>query len=98
MGLLGTLYTDSHLKGTGSGLMVVDAQVEVGTILSRLKIPSESKTCQAADFFRQCICRWRSLKPIMKQLSRFVRWHSFLTSETSPRKSHRNAKMRLPLY
>lgn len=62
MGLLGTLYTGSHLKGTGSGLMVVDAQVEVGIILSRLKIPSEPKICQALD---QCIRRRRSLKPIM---------------------------------
>jgi hypothetical protein len=96
MGLLGALYTDSHLKVTGSNLQVADAQVEVGITLSRLKIPSEPKACQAADFFRQCICRWRSLKPIMKQLSRFVRWHSFLTTETSPRRSHRKTQMRLP--
>jgi hypothetical protein len=97
MGLLGTLYTGFHLKATGSGLKVVNAQVEVGTILSRLKIPSEPKICQAPDSFRQCIRRWRSLKPIMQQLSRLVRSHSFLTSETGLHKSHSKVKMQLPL-
>jgi hypothetical protein len=41
--------------------------------------------------------RFRCLGQHMQQLPRFIRSHSFLTSETRPCKAHRKVKMRLPI-
>jgi hypothetical protein len=50
-----------HLKATGSGLKVVNAQVEVGTILSRLKIPSEPKIHFLLDLSISLMAAWLDL-------------------------------------